>query len=114
MTMADNKKYSKHKAIRDNGYPKYDNYDAIDVPFSDAIPSDYDGLMGVPLTFMDKYCPDQFQIIGPAMGWTSSTMSDEWKKEVGYMSNPEWPSGTSGYAILDGVQQYHRILIKRR
>ena len=114
MTMADNKKYSKHKAIRENGYQKYDNYNAIDVPFSDAIPSDYDGLMGVPLTFMDKYCPDQFQIIGPAMGWTSSTMSEEWKKEVGYISNPEWPSGTSGYAILDGVQQYHRILIKRR
>lgn len=45
------------------GYKKYDNYDAIEVPFTDAIPSDYDGIMGVPITFLDKYNPEQFEII---------------------------------------------------
>lgn len=55
MSMNDNLKFSKHKQIRENGYCKYDNYDAIDVPFIDAIPSDYDGVMGVPVTFLDKY-----------------------------------------------------------
>ena len=63
MTMADNLKFSKHPIVRDNGYKKYDNYDAIDVPFVDAIPSDYKGYMGVPITFMGKYCPEQFEII---------------------------------------------------
>lgn len=64
MTMADNIKFSKHKQVRELKYPKYDNYDAIEVPFSDAIPSDYDGVMGVPITFLDKYNPDQFVILG--------------------------------------------------
>ena len=63
MTMADNLKFSRHKDIKENGYPKYDNYDAIEVPYVDAIPSDYTGAMGVPITFLDKYCPDQFEIV---------------------------------------------------
>ena len=44
-------------------YEKYDNYDAIEVPFTDAIPNDYDGIMGVPISFLDKYSPEQFEII---------------------------------------------------
>lgn len=44
-------------------YPKYDNYDAIEVPMVNDIPDDYMGVMGVPITFMDKYCPEQFEII---------------------------------------------------
>lgn len=44
-------------------YPHYDNYDAIEVPFTECIPSDYDGVMGVPITFMDKYNPEQFEIV---------------------------------------------------
>ena len=68
MNMADNIKFSKHKQIRENGYQKYDNYNAIEVPFADAIPADYDGVMGVPITFMDKYCPEQFEIIWQASG----------------------------------------------
>ena len=63
MTMADNLKFSKHKEIREKGYQKYDNYDAIEVPFTDAIPSDYKEGMGVPISFLDKYNPDQFEII---------------------------------------------------
>lgn len=64
MTMADNLKYSKHKEIKGKaGYDHYDNYDAIEVPYTDAIPSDYDGVMGVPISFLDKYCPEQFEIV---------------------------------------------------
>lgn len=65
MTMADNLKFSKHKEIKGKtAYDRYDNYDAIEVPYVDAIPSDYDGVMGVPITFLDKYNPDQFEIVG--------------------------------------------------
>jgi len=63
MTMNDNIKFSSHKSIKGKGYKKYDNYDAIEVPFTNAIPSDYDGVMGVPITFLDKYNPEQFEII---------------------------------------------------
>jgi len=65
MTMEDNLKYSRHKEIRGkDSYNHYDNYDAIDVSFTDAIPSDYEGVMGVPISFLDKYNPDQFEILG--------------------------------------------------
>jgi len=65
MTMEDNLRFSKHEEIKGReAYDRYDNYDAIEVPFTDAIPSDYDGLMGVPITFLDKYNPDQFEILG--------------------------------------------------
>jgi len=65
MTMKENLKYSKHKEIKGKKkYTKYDNYDAIEVPFTDAIPSDYVGVMGVPVSFLDKYNPDQFEILG--------------------------------------------------
>ncbi len=66
MTVAENIKFSKHKDVRGVGYRRYDNYDAIEVPFTDAIPADYDGVMGVPISFLDKYCPEQFEIIGVA------------------------------------------------
>ena len=45
-------------------YPHYDNYDAIEVKYVECIPSDYNGMMGVPITFLDKYCPEQFEIVG--------------------------------------------------
>lgn len=53
--------YKKYKAEE---YPKYDNYDAINVDVTTSIPVDYDGIMGVPLTFIDKYNPEQFKILG--------------------------------------------------
>lgn len=65
MTMADNLRFSRHQEIRGRaGYEAYDNYDAIEVPFTDAIPSDYAGIMGVPISFLDKYSPEQFEILG--------------------------------------------------
>ena len=64
MTMQDNIKFSKHKEVKGKEYQKYDNYDVIEIPFTDSIPSDYDGIMGVPISFLYKYCPEQFQILG--------------------------------------------------
>lgn len=55
---------SKHKEIKNIGFLKYDNLDAINIPFVDSIPSDYEGIMGVPITFLNKYNPKQFKIIG--------------------------------------------------
>lgn len=69
MTMADNLKFSKHAEIRESGYITYDNFDAIEVPFTDAIPSDFEGLMGVPKSFLDKLNPDQFEVVGTSQGW---------------------------------------------
>ena len=56
------KRYKKNPEL----YPKYDNYDAINVDKYKGIPEDYDGMMGVPISFMDHYCPEQFEIIGIA------------------------------------------------
>lgn len=68
MTMVDNLKYSKHKEILEEGYKKYENFDAIDVSYTDAIPSDYEGIMGVPITFLNKHNPQQFKILGFGAG----------------------------------------------
>lgn len=69
-TMANNLRFNKRlrKKLTSYGdvkhYSKYDNYNAIEVPFMQCIPSDYDGIMGVPVTFFDKYNPEQFEVIG--------------------------------------------------
>ena len=74
MTMRENLKFNKklrNKLERDFGrleYAHFDNYDAIEVPFTECIPSDYEGVMGVPITFMDRYNPEQFEIIGLIAG----------------------------------------------
>lgn len=68
MTMKENVRYSKHKDLKEKGYRHYDNYDALDVPYTDSIPSDYDQQMGVPITFLDKYCPEQFEIVTLGIG----------------------------------------------
>ena len=68
MTIEDNLKFSKHKDITEKGYQKYDNFDALEIPYLDAIPGDYDGVMGVPITFLSKYCPEQFEILGFGAG----------------------------------------------
>ena len=95
MTEADNIKFSKHKEIKGAGYQKYDNYDAIEVPFTDAIPADYKGAMGVPISFLDKYCPEQFEILGEMV----STTVD---------------SHNFGYPYVNGKKLFARILIKHR
>lgn len=64
MTEGENVKFSRHAGVKDAGYRKYANFDAIEVPKVEAIPSDYKGLMGVPITFLGKYNPEQFEIVG--------------------------------------------------
>lgn len=63
MTMEDNLRFSRRRDVRELGYRRYDNFDAIEVPFVEAIPSDFDGMMGVPVTFLDRYNPEQFEIL---------------------------------------------------
>ena len=64
MSMHDNLRFGRHKDLKDSGYRQYVNYDAIEVPYTDSIPEDYSGVMGVPITYLDKYCPEQFKIVG--------------------------------------------------
>ena len=116
MTMADNLRYSRHKELRDNGfYYKYENYPAIEVPFTDAIPSDYDGIMAVPRSFLDKYCPEQFEIVGIAEG--------ESGKELGLKPVPKELKKLNRslrdgqlYYMKDGYPEkpFARILIRAR
>ena len=63
MTAEDNVRYGR-AGVKGVGYQKYDNYDAIEVPYTESIPSDYNGVMGVPISFLSKYNPDQFEIVG--------------------------------------------------
>lgn len=69
MSMKDNLRYSRHKDFQAEGYLPYDNYDGINVGYNDVIPNDYNGKMGVPITFLDRYCPEQFEIVGISKTW---------------------------------------------
>lgn len=66
LTMNDNLRFNKklQNPKYQNIYKKYDNYDAIEIPLTEVIPSDYEGIMGVPISFLDKYCPEQFELLG--------------------------------------------------
>lgn len=97
MTMEDNIKFSKHTQVKDIGYQKYDNYAAIDVPFTDAIPSDYDGVMGVPITFLSKYNPSQFEILGATQRGCHDLVPDTKKYDDYWEVRPNGePTGSSG------------------
>jgi len=135
MTMADNLKFTKHKPLKDNGYLKYDNYDAIEVPYIDSIPSDYDGVMGVPITFLDKYCPEQFEIVGTISAPSDPNtlnLGNDYSKYIGYTQDRK-KNGRTGstfgkcpviimddekhpYYEYNGIRvqtTYHRIFIRR-
>ena len=94
MTMDDNLIYGS-KRVREAAYPHYDNYDAIEVPETKGIPSDYGGIMGVPISFLDKYNPEQFEILG----FMASTLVTDYN---------------FGYPYIDGKKKYARILIRHR
>ena len=98
MTMTDNIKFSRHKDVRGHEYQLYDNFDAIEVPYTDAIPGDYKGVMGVPISFLDKYCPEQFEIMGLSQIGCHPRLPDT-KKYNEYqeiMRATEQPTGSSG------------------
>lgn len=91
MSMKDVFKYNKHKEILGRTcFDQYDNYPAIDIPRTDAIPADYYGVMGVPITFLDKYCPEQFEIIKFRKGNDGKDLS------------------------IKGICPYFRILIRKK
>jgi len=101
MTMNDNIKFSSHKDVKGKGYLKYDNYDAIEVPYTDAIPSDYDGVMGVPITFLDKYNPSQFEIVGAS---DNGVIDEKYKL-------PHFKKHNEPY--INNEKVYKRIFIKK-
>jgi hypothetical protein len=101
MTMADNIKFSKHKNLKTEGYQKFDNYDAINIPYTDSIPSDYNELMGVPISFLHKYNPEQFEIID-GIGRYSVMNNEETKKAGKYLS------------MINGEAKFFRIIIKKK
>ena len=97
MTMEDNIKFSRHKEIKNIGYSQYDNYDAIEIPFTDSIPSDYTGVMGVPISFLDKYCPEQFEILGATQRGCHDTVPDTKKYDDYWECKPNGEkTGSSG------------------
>ncbi len=101
MSMADNLKFSKHKDLREFGYLKFDNYDAIEIPYTDAIPCDYDGAMGVPISFLDKYCPEQFEILD-GIGRYSMLTGPTPETQGNYLTK------------IDGKPRYARIIIRKK
>jgi len=131
MSMGDNLRFSKHNELKGKpAYDRYDNFKAIEVPFTDAMPSDYAGAMGVPITFLDKYNPEQFEILGI----TTSTFGGSCKQypkqvqvgkdgkrsEVTKLNDAPAikvnvpPTGQT-YYIVNGeyfVLSYHRILVR--
>lgn len=116
MTMDDNLKFSKHKELNGrDSYIHYANYDAIDVPYTDAIPSDYEGKMGVPISFLDKYCPEQFEIIGQTQGNSGKELGlKPFDRELKKL-NKSLRDGQL-YYMEDGIPQkpYARILIQHK
>jgi len=116
MTKAENLKFSKHKEIKGRkDYIHYSNYDAIEVPYTDAIPSDYERTMGVPISFLDKYCPEQFEIIGQTQGDSGKELGlKPFDREL-KMLNPSLRDGQL-YYMENGIPQkpYARILIRKK
>lgn len=104
MTMEDNLRYNKRIINDEKAYKRYDNYDAIEIPVTAGIPSDYEGVMGVPISFLDKYNPDQFEIVGM-------------QSSAGY--NPEIvgiPMTGDGDArpLINGKNTYARIFLRHK
>ena len=122
MTMSENLKFSK-KLKGQNEYYHYDNYDAIEVPFTELIPRDFDGIMGVPISFLDKYCPDQFEIIwrGGDMEWAENectffTKPEDDKAEIYKQRDRTWRVQNPYLLDSDGFAQtvYQRIFIRKK
>ena len=111
-----------YKKYNEEEYPKYDNYDAIEVSKVADIPMDYEGVMGVPVSFMDKYCPDQFEIVGRCENldsyslktkvYTSNECKEAYYSKFG--KTGVYDLNASGVLIKDGLKQkvFTRILIR--
>ena len=102
MTTADNLKFNK-KLKGQTEYYHYDNYDAVEIPFTELIPSDYEGIMGVPISFIDKYCPEQFEILGATESEGKGFSNGLWKED----SKVAQP-------LVNGQRVYKRIFIRKK
>ena len=102
MTMSDNLKFNK-KLKGQTEYYHYDNYDAIEIPFTELIPSDYEGIMGIPISFLDKYCPEQFEILGATESEGKGFSNGLWKED----SKVAQP-------LVNGQRVYKRIFIRKK
>lgn len=121
MTMADNEKYSKHKEIKGRGYTKYDNYDALEVPFIDSIPGDYEGVMGVPITYLDRHNPEQFDIVGttnsndPNNSYRTRWYDSQERRDA-YLARfgKKGSYDLNAAGVINGAKRFSRILIQQR
>lgn len=104
-------------------YPKYDNYDAINVDRVADIPVDYYGVMGVPITFLDKYNPDQFEIVSFRKGDDGKDIAFTTERESGSSTVLSRPCSTAQWGLITGAKQtmcsdgrsrYARVAIRRR
>ena len=132
MTKKENKRFNTKIQKNENSYKQYDNYAGIEVPYTNAIPSDYKRVMGVPISFLDKYNPDQFEILGITKTWfgsankiypsqiqvsTNGKRSDVTKLNDGATIRLDSPPTGQTYYIVDGryyIQVYARVLIKHK
>ena len=113
-----------YRKYNPDDYPKYDNYDAIEVGKTADIPEDYEGVMGVPITFMDKYCPDQFDILGMCENedlyglktrvYNRTECQNAYYAKFGKKGS--YDLNASGVLTLGGIQEKvsQRILIRKR
>lgn len=99
------------KTYNPKEYPMFDNYNAINVSRTANIPYDYPGIMGVPITFLDKYDPDQFDILMLANGNVRANSKPETLKLVGYKRHV---NDKGGVGVIDGKRSYARILIRNK
>lgn len=106
MSSKDNLKFNKklisllEREFQSQDYIKYDNYDAFEVPYVDAIPSDYKGVMGVPITFLAKYNPEQFEIVGLGNSRENFKPNKDYKKPIKYLKNGKTASGGAINMVL--------------
>lgn len=120
LTMEENLRFSRHAKIREQGYPKYDNYGAIEVPYTDAIPADYDGVMGVPPTFLEKYSPEQFEILGMCENLdlyglkTKVYSAQECRERYFELFGKKGVYDLNAAGVVNGIKVYQRILIRRK
>ena len=123
MTMEDNLRFN--KKLKDKyAYEKYQNYGAIEVPLTESIPSDYKGAMGVPISFLDKYCPEQFEILGMCENldlynlktkkYSSKECKDAYYKK--FNKKGTYDLNASGVLLKNGILEktYQRVLIRHK
>lgn len=109
-----------YKQYTPNEYPHYDNYDAIEVSKTADIPYDYDGVMGVPITFLDKYNPEQFEILGMCENLdlyglkTRVYTGEECRERYFEIFGKKGVYDMNAAGVVNGRKVYQRLLIKRK